>query len=443
MVNERNLDLLKQGVDVWNKWREENPEKRLLFNLIDLRGADLTNKDLSGVDFHMIDLSGVDLRGANLSGANLNKADLKDANLIGANLNKADLRDANLLDVDLTGIDLNESKLDGAMLQRANLSRANLSGAYLIGANLYKADLSEANLCKAALWTAILGEAKLCNANLVGANLVRADLTEADFTGADLTGAKLGGAWLRRANFRSAKLIQTSLVNSQLSDTNFEKAILTDCLVYGISAWGLKNLEEATQSNLIVTPDGEPTITVDDLEVAQFIYLLLNNRKIRNVIDTVTSKVVLILGRFSDKQKPVLNVIGDELRKRGYVPVIFYFEKPGSHTFMETVSTLAHMARFVIADFTDAKIVLEEVPHIMRSVAVPVVPLLEKGSGREPITLYNLRVNHRSLLDTHWYEDINDLLGSFDEKVIVPAQAKAEELLRRKAEELLKSKEGG
>jgi hypothetical protein len=73
-------------------------------------------------------------------------------------------------------------------------------------------------------------------------------------------------------------------------------ASLTDCKVFGISAWGLIGSEKAEQSNLVITPDGEPEITVDHLEVAQFIYLLLNIEKIRDVIDTITSKVVLILG---------------------------------------------------------------------------------------------------------------------------------------------------
>ena len=26
MANPEHLEILKQGVDVWNKWREENPE---------------------------------------------------------------------------------------------------------------------------------------------------------------------------------------------------------------------------------------------------------------------------------------------------------------------------------------------------------------------------------------------------------------------------------
>lgn len=432
------IDLLNQGANVWNKWREENPKKLLHFNVINLRGADLSNRDLSGVNLQGIDLQGVNFENTDLSGSNLYDADLYEANLKGAKFNKATLSSAKLLELDLRGINFNEAKLDGAILQQANLSRANFSRANLMNANLDKADLSEATLCDAKLWGANLGEVKLCGANLTGAQLHRADLLEANLTGADLTNANLGGAWLRKVNFSKAILQGTSLINSQLGNANFHDAIISDCLVHGISAWGLQNLDTAQQSNLIVTRNDEPQITVGDLEVAQFVYMLLNNSKIRNIIDTITSKVVLILGRFQNMQR--LQSISEEFQKRDYVPVIFNFEKPVSHTFIETVSTLAHMAKFVVADVTDPKIVLQELPHIVSSVAVPVLPLLEKGS-KEPITLSDLRVNHLSLLDTCRYEDIDDLIQSFDEKVIDPLKTKGEELSRRKAEELMKSKE--
>jgi len=40
---------------------------------------------------------------------------------------------------------------------------------------------------------------------------------------------------------------------------------------------------------LLVTPEDEPEITVDNLEVAQFVNLLLHNDRIRQAIDTVSS----------------------------------------------------------------------------------------------------------------------------------------------------------
>ena len=109
----------------------------------------------------------------------------------------------------------------------------------------------------------------------------------------------------------------------------------------------------------------EPEVTTDDLEVAQFIYLLLHNEKLQRVIDTITSKVVLILGRFSSERKMVLDALRDELRKRNYVPVVFDFEKPRSGTTINTVTLLARMARFVIADISDAKSVLQELQAIV------------------------------------------------------------------------------
>jgi hypothetical protein len=96
-------------------------------------------------------------------------------------------------------------------------------------------------------------------------------------------------------------------------------------------------LENAIQKNLIITQEDEATITVDNLKVAQFIYLMLNNAAIREVIDTITSKVVLILGRFTPSRKAILDALREELRKRNYSPVLFDFEKPASRDLTGTI----------------------------------------------------------------------------------------------------------
>jgi len=62
------------------------------------------------------------------------------------------------------------------------------------------------------------------------------------------------------------------------------------------------------------------------------------------MIDTLTSRVVLILGRFTSGQKAVLNAMRDELCERNDLPVLFDFEKPSHRTTLETISTLIHMA---------------------------------------------------------------------------------------------------
>jgi hypothetical protein len=170
--------------------------------------------------------------------------------------------------------------------------------------------------------------------DLSGADLRRANLSEADLSGANLSGADLEIA--------------------ALVDTDLTGADLTACRIYGASAWSLK-LETTRQQNLVITKRGEPAITVDNIEVAQFIYLLLHNQKVRDVIDTITSKAVLILGRFTDERKAVLDALREELRKRNYLPILFDFSVPATRDITETISLLARMARFVVADITDAR----------------------------------------------------------------------------------------
>src|SRR5947208_6791826 len=99
------------------------------------------------------------------------------------------------------------------------------------------------------------------------------------------------------ADLSDANLKYANLSRAILVETDLTRANLTNCFVHGISCWGVE-LEETRQLNLVITPSRQPTITVDNLEVAQFIYLLLSTAKIRDVIDTIAKKAALILGCF-------------------------------------------------------------------------------------------------------------------------------------------------
>ena len=124
---------------------------------------------------------------------------------------------------------------------------------------------------------------------------MRRDLSDANLSEAKLRGAKLKGAELGDANLTSADLTDADLSCTGLVETDFTNATITGCRTYGASAWNV-TLVGTVQHHLIITKEGEPVVTVDDLEVGQFIYLILNNTKIRSVINTITSKGVLILG---------------------------------------------------------------------------------------------------------------------------------------------------
>jgi hypothetical protein len=130
---------------------------------------------------------------------------------------------------------------------------------------------------------------------------------------------------------------------------------------------------------LVITRNDEPEITVDNIEIAQFVYLLLHNEKIRDVIDTVGKKGVLLLGRFTEGRLAVLERLRDELRKRGYLPIVFNFDKPETKTFTETIRVLAGLSRFVIADVTDPHSVPAELQAVVPTVMVPFLPIIEKG----------------------------------------------------------------
>ena len=209
-------------------------------------------------------------------------------------------------------------------------------------------------------------------------------------------------------------------------DTDLTDADLTGCRIYGVSAWGLK-LERTKQQNLVITREDEPEITVDNIEVAQFIYLMLHNQKIRDVIDTITSKAVLILGRFTEERKAVLDALREELRKRNYLPILFDFEKPRSRDTDETITLLARMARFVIADISDAKSVLQELRAIVPDLpSVPVQPII-LAMQEEP-GMFDFYRNMRSFLNVHRYVSQEQLIADLGEKVIRPAELKVLDL---------------
>lgn len=151
-------------------------------------------------------------------------------------------------------------------------------------------------------------------------------------------------------------------------------------LVYGTSAWDAE-LTGSIQQNIQISED-YASITVPSIELAQFIALLVNNAEMREIIDTITSKVVLILGRFTKDRKDVLNEIKTELQRFGYVPVLFDFEGPRSRDLTETIATLASMSKFVVADLSAAKSVPQElsaiVPHFP---SLPIQPILCIGES--------------------------------------------------------------
>ncbi len=171
MANEEHLAILRQGVAVWNAWRERHPGVEP-----DLYGADIGEANLVEVDFNGVCLDGANLAGSHLIGAILIRADLIEANLDGANLTGATLSFADLTAAVLNKADLTGADLIGTILREANLTRGTLSGSNLSGADLSGANLTEASLI----------ETKFTGAVFRGATVTRAFIGQAVFAHNDL-----------------------------------------------------------------------------------------------------------------------------------------------------------------------------------------------------------------------------------------------------------------
>ena len=312
----------------------------------------------------------------------------------------------------------------GADLSGARLNQARLLRTDLRGANLSKADLSLADLRETNLNRSDLSGTRLCGARLFGSHLSGADLSNADLREVNLNGSDLSGASLNQANLSRAMLVEANLVNS----------VLTGCRVYGICAWKVKLSEGTEQQNLVITAHDEPEVTVDNIEVAQFVYLLLHNAKIRDVIDTIGRKGVLLLGRFTEGRIAILERLRQELRKRGYLPEGFNFDKPETKDFTETVRLLAGLSHFVIADVTNPKSAPLELQSTVPEIMVPFLPIIEEGE--EPFARL-LWIKHRDwVFQPLHYSSLDALVEALDKEILGPAEVRFDELVVRKAEKM-------
>lgn len=360
------------------------------------------------------DLSSANFTGANLSGeaTNLWKVVCNHGIFRGANLSNAKINEAFISqNTDFSG-------------ENTNLSGADLTATYLCGSVFYKTNLTGAKLQNANL-SDDFGAVDLRDAILNDADMYQVNLSGADLSNAQLRKAFLGESNLSRANFTGADLTEAFLGKSNLVEATLTDATLNASYVYGTSVWKAE-LTNAKQKNLVITPEGEATITVDDLKVAQFVYLLLNNKSIRDVIDTVSRKAVLILGRFTTKRKEVLDDIKEKLRDEGYVPMLFDFDIPQETDIGETVTLLARMSKFIIADLSEPSSLPKELESIVKDIAVPVQPIIEEND--RPYAMFSDYWKYHWVLKVYRYPDKTTLIESLKTNVIEPAETKENEL---------------
>ncbi len=448
--------ILERGVEVWNRWRKDRPAVKpdlsgmtlqavaprgldaVSVRGVDLREFDLRNADLSNSNLWMAQLQSANLSAANLQGAVLHEAvltgatlqeaflysaDLRHASLVSADLSRANLSNADLSESDLTKAKLVQATLEHTNLQEATLREANLMdarchltdfrGATLQGANLFCAklvmcDLSEGEMKAADFRQATCVRSSFAYANAQDAKFDDADLTMAIFLGADLTRAKLHGA---------------SLEGALLIGTDFKGAELWEAKTYGASVWNIVTDENTVQRDLpIRSPDisDDPAMfVVDDIEVAQFLQLLRDHKKLGKIINALTDRLVLLLGPFKNGGKERLREAQAMLRStklniQEYWPVIFDFGQPHDRDLEEAVRLMVGLSRFVVADVGGPS-VGHELAATVKAFHVPFAPIIQEH--KKPYSLFSSLKREPHVLSLVKYRDTEDLLCKLSEIV--------------------------
>lgn len=262
---------------------------------------------------------------------------------------------------EFAGVDFSNSDMNMASLRNCLFYDCNFDDAHLTYTDLVDAHFVKCTFRRTCMRVAAIGDAEFKDCIFEESDMSYCSAEETSFEG---------------SIFLKTKMEHMSLVRTDFTDTK-----LDECYLYGISSWDL-TLQNSVQKNLVITPDEMPTVSVDNIELAQFLYLMINNVRLRDVIKTITSKVVLILGNFSVVRKEKLDQIREILRMQDVIPVMFDFEKPSTRNLTETVLTLASMSKYVIADLSSPRSVPHELANIARQLpSIRFYPIIVAGEA--------------------------------------------------------------
>lgn len=115
MANEEHVAILKQGVEVWNAWRDNDGRGEY----IDLSGENFSGINLRNANFFM-----ADLRGATFSNADLIGSNFGHANVSGAHMEFAILNATRFVQSNLHGTTFFNAHMGSTLLENVDLSMA-------------------------------------------------------------------------------------------------------------------------------------------------------------------------------------------------------------------------------------------------------------------------------------------------------------------------------
>jgi hypothetical protein len=253
-------------------------------------------------------------------------------------------------------------------------------GLQVKGNNLV--DFSGMNLSGVNIQHAFAEGLHLRDAVFDGTHFEEGDFSRADFRGATFRNTKFNKTILTGANFDGATFINCNLNRINLVGASFRVKEITETVVYGIAAWDLETSDEMKQSKLVIEKtyelysdfiqQGKVPMMVDDIELAQFVYYLSNHKKMRDAINILNERGVLLLGRFSNGGLERLYSMRKWFKSKGYMAMIFDFVRPDNLSLTETVVTMAGLSKFVVVDLSGAS-VPAELQSILSQIKKPVL----------------------------------------------------------------------
>lgn len=335
------------------------------------------------------------------------------------------LRSANWgLDIDLSGIVLTYTDLSNYNLGYSNLQGVVFDTIKLDNTDLMGCELQDSRLLNCSGKTTLLSRSDFSNSEINKTTFLAPVAAGTKFHESNIIHSDIFHANFISAEFNNANIFDTRLNYSTFAKTDLTNCRLNQCHIYGINSWDV--IGEPIQENLIVSERG-PGLTLDNIKVAQFLYLMIENSELRNIIDTITSKVVLILGRYYDERKEVLDAIKIELRNKDFVPVLFDFENAENRDLTETIKLLGAMSKFIIADITDAKSIPQELSHIVPfHPSIPILPIIQKDQ-REYAMMEHF-YQYPWVVELYEYETKESMIQVIDERIIRIAEERLSEL---------------
>jgi uncharacterized protein YjbI with pentapeptide repeats len=317
----------------WNAWRRKHRKERL-------------------------DLRGIVIRGKYLGGLDLSNCVLDDAELDRSDLRSADLRGSSFKRTDLSLSNLGGAQCDGASFRDTKLFAVYAGGCSFTGSTFRGADLAEANL-------------------------LQANFTDATFVNTDFERARLDRAVLKGTTIRACNLGHASFVDTRLDNT-----LIADCAAPYVNAKRIRIGVDVEQRQLFLghtiraVPGGlySRRITANDLRMASFLGELEMPDCLTHLINAGNDYLVLILGRFSEEGRGVLQALERNVWSRGRIPLVFDFEGPTQRKLVDAVRFFACLSQFIIVDLSNPRSVPFELQAVVPQLAIPLVPVIRRGN---------------------------------------------------------------